>query len=81
MYRHQSNVNLPLILGSKSFRQSEFAWSSDEKYFKADDRIEPCAKKGIEWDGIFFKFFFSKPNIISTLMHFSNLITQRRLHL
>lgn len=69
MYRHQSNVNLPLILGSKSFRQSEFAWSSDEKYFKADDRIEPCAKKGIE------------PNIISTLMHFSNLITQRRLHL
>lgn len=53
MYRHQSNVNLPLILGSKSFRQSEFAWSSDEKYFKADDRIEPCAKKGIEWDGIF----------------------------
>lgn len=53
MYRHQSNVNLPLILGSKSFRQSEFAWSSDEKYFKADDRIEPCAKKGTEWDGIF----------------------------
>lgn len=80
MYRHQSNVNLPLILGSKSFRQSEFAWSSDEKYFKADDRIEPCAKKGIEWDGIFLNFF-SKPNIISTLMHFSNLITQRRLHL
>lgn len=54
MYRHQSNVNLPLILGSKSFRQSEFGWSPDEKYFKADDRIEPCAKKGIEWDGIFF---------------------------
>lgn len=80
MYRHQSNVNLPLILGSKSFRQSEFVWSSDEKYFKADDRIEPCAKKGIEWDGI-FKKNFSKPNIISTLMHFSNLITQRRLHL
>lgn len=80
MYRHQSNVNLPLILGSKSFRQSEFVWSSDEKYFKADDRIEPCAKKGIEWDGIFLNFF-SKPNIISTLMHFSNLITQRRLHL
>lgn len=80
MYRHQSNVNLPLILGSKSFRQSDFVWSSDEKYFKADDRIEPCAKKGIEWDGIFLNFF-SKPNIISTLMHFSNLITQRRLHL
>lgn len=58
MYKHQSNVNLPLILGSKSFRQSEFLWSSDEKYFKADDRIEPCAKKGIEWDGIFFKIFF-----------------------
>lgn len=81
MYRHQSNVNLPLILGSKSFRQSEFAWSSDEKYFKADDRIEPCAKKGTEWDGIFFNFFSSKPNIISTLMLFSNLITQKRLHL
>lgn len=80
MYRHQSNVNLPLILGSKSFRQSEFVWSSDEKYFKADDRIEPCAKKGIEWDGTFLNFF-SKPNMISTLMHFSNLITQRRLHL
>lgn len=80
MYRHQSNVNLPLILGSKSFRQSEFGWSPDEKYFKADDRIEPCAKKGIEWDGIFLNFF-SKSNIISTLMHFSNLITQRRLHL
>lgn len=61
MYRHQSNINLPLILGSKSFRQSEFAWSSDEKYFKADDRIEPCAKKGIEWDGIFFNFFFLNP--------------------
>lgn len=61
MYRHQSNVNLPLILGSKSFRQSEFVWSSDEKYFKTDDRIEPCAKKGIEWDGIFLNFFFLNP--------------------